>query len=60
MLWFYNQSKYGVADSKKKIKIIHTAVMLIQNDVQAVASDGTMYPSAANMSSTAYYAYLIL
>ena len=29
----------------KKIKIIQTAVMLIQNDVQAVAPDGTLYPS---------------
>ena len=37
----------------KKNKIIQTAVMLIQNDVQAVAPDGTLYPSAVNMSSTA-------
>ena len=37
----------------KKIKIIQTAVMLTQNDMQAVAPDGTLYPSVANMSSTA-------
>ena len=39
----------------KKIKITQTAFMLIQNDVQAVAPDGTLYPSTANtcMSSTA-------
>ena len=52
MLKLYNQSKYGVADSKK-IKIIQTAVILIQNDVQAVAPDGSLYPSTAHMSSTA-------
>ena len=34
--------------------------MLIQNDVQAVAPDGTLYPNAANISSTAWYTYLIL
>ena len=45
---------------EKKIKIIHTAVMLIQNDAQAVAPDGSLYPSTADMSHTAYYTYLIL
>ena len=45
---------------KKKQKNIQTAVMLIQNDMQAVAPDGTLYPSAANMSSTAKYTYLII
>ena len=39
--------------SFEKFKIIQTAVMLIQNYVQAVAPDGALYPSAANMSSTA-------
>ena len=42
----------------KKIEIIQTAVMLIQNDVQAVAPDGTLYPIVANMLSAGWYTYL--
>ena len=34
--------------------------MLIQKYVQAVAPDGSLHPSAADMSHTAYYTYLIL
>ena len=37
----------------RKIKIIGTAAMLIKSDVLAVTSDGSFYPSSADMSSTA-------
>ena len=37
----------------RKIKIIETAAMLIKSDVLTVTSDGSFYPSSADMSSPA-------
>ena len=57
LLYFYNvivpQSTKVRCSWFEKIKTMQTAVILIQNDVQAVAPDRTLYPSTANMSSTA-------
>ena len=36
-----------------KVKIIETTAMLIKSDVLAVTPDGSLYPSSADMSSTA-------
>ena len=52
MIQFYNQPKKGAADWIK-IKIIETAAMLIKSDVLTVTPDGSLYPSSADMLSTA-------
>ena len=50
MLWFYNQTKKG-ATYWEKLKSLKLHVD--KSDVQAVTPDGSLYPSLADMPSTA-------